>query len=212
VRHAADWTLYLVTDRRLAAPRSIEEVVAAALRGGVTAVQLREKECGTRKFVEVGRRLKALLAPLRVPLIVNDRIDVALAVRADGLHVGQSDMDCRDVRAVLGPDAIVGLSVETMEQAKRAESLDVDYLGVSPIFDTPTKVDTAPAWGLAGLARLRAASHHVLVAIGGIHAGNAAEVMRAGAHGVAVVSAVCAAADPEAAAREIRRALAIIEQ
>jgi thiamine-phosphate pyrophosphorylase len=212
VRPAADWTLYLVTDRRLAAPRSVEEVVMAAVRGGVTAVQLREKECETGKFVELGRRLKALLAPLGVPLIVNDRIDVALAVGADGLHVGQSDVDCRDVRAVLGPDAIVGLSVETMEQAERAEGLDVDYLGVSPVFDTPTKADTAPAWGLAGLAALRAKSRHALIAIGGIEAGNAAEVMTAGANGIAVVSAICAAADPEAAAREIRRALAIIER
>ena len=207
MRRAADWRLYLVTDRRLAAPRSIEEVVAAAVRGGVTVVQLREKECGTREFVELGRRLKALLAPLGVPLLVNDRADVALAVGADGIHVGQSDLGWRDVRAVLGPDAMIGLSVETMEQAEKAEHSDVDYLGVSPIFDTPTKADTAPAWGLAGLAKSRAASRHVLVAIGGIHAGNAAEVIKAGADGVAVVSAICAAADPEAAAREIRRAM-----
>jgi thiamine-phosphate pyrophosphorylase len=207
MRRAADLTLYLVTDRRLAAPRSIDEVVAAGVRGGVTVVQLREKECKTGEFVEVGRRLKALLAPQGIPLIVNDRIDVALAVGADGLHVGQSDMDCRDVRAALGPDAIVGLSVETMEQAERAEGFEVDYLGVSPVFDTPTKADAAPAWGLAGLAKLRAKSRHALVAIGGIHAGNAEEVMRAGANGIAVVSAICAAPDPEAAAREIRCAM-----
>jgi thiamine-phosphate pyrophosphorylase len=204
----ADWTLYLVTDRRLAAPRSLEDVVAAAVRGGVTVVQLREKECATAEFVELGRRLKATLAPLGVPLIVNDRVDVALAVGADGVHVGQSDMDPREARAALGPTAIVGLSVETMEQAARSESLDVDYLGISPVFATPTKTDTGPAWGLDGLARLRAVSRHVLVAIGGIDAGNAAAVRRAGADGVAVVSAICAAGDPEAAARAIRRAMA----
>jgi thiamine-phosphate pyrophosphorylase len=207
MKHPIDWRLYLVTDRRIAGARAIEDVVRAAAHGGVTAVQLREKECGTREFVELGRRLKALLVPLGVPLIINDRVDVALAVGADGVHIGQSDMDFHDARALLGPDAILGLSVETMEQAVEAESRDVAYLGVSPVFSTPTKTDTAPAWGLAGLRRLRAASRHVLVAIGGITAENAAEVIQAGADGVAVVSAICGADDPEAASRELRRVL-----
>jgi thiamine-phosphate pyrophosphorylase len=212
MKRCIDWRLYLVTDRRIAGARPIEDVVCAAVRGGATAVQLREKECPTREFVELGRRLKALLAPFSVPLIVNDRVDVALAVGADGVHIGQSDMGYRDARALLGTDAVIGLSVENMEQAAEAENLDVAYLGVSPIFSTPTKTDTAPEWGLAGLLRLRAASRHVLVGIGGIDAGNAAQVLEAGADGIAVVSAICAAADPERAASELRRALELTKR
>jgi thiamine-phosphate pyrophosphorylase len=207
VKRPIDWSLYLVTDRRLAGPRPLEDLVRAAVRGGVTAVQLREKECSTREFVELARRLKAILAPAGVPLIINDRVDVALAARADGVHIGQSDMDCGDARALLGPDAIVGLSVETGQQVGEAASLDADYLAVSPIFPTPTKTDTGAAWGIEGLASLRVASRHVLVAIGGITARNAAEVISAGADGIAVVSAICSAADPEAAARELRRVI-----
>jgi thiamine-phosphate pyrophosphorylase len=207
MRRTRNWSLYLVTDRGLAGSRPLPDVVAAAVRGGVTVVQLREKQCSTREFVELARSLKALLAPCGVPLIVNDRVDVALAAGADGVHVGQSDMDPRDVRRLLGPDAIVGLSVETMEQAERAAALDVDYLGVSPIFSTSTKTDTASEWGLSGLAALRHASKHVLVAIGGIHPLNATQVIEAGADGIAVVSAICVAPDPETAARDLRRAI-----
>ena len=114
-------------------------------------------------------------------------------------------MDYKDVRRIAGPDFLVGLSVENLQQAKAAEDLDADYLGVSPVFSTPTKTDTAEAWGLERLAALRARSRHVLVAIGGINSSNAREVIRAGADGIAVVSAICAAPDPEAAARELRR-------
>ena len=199
-----DWTLYLVTDRRLAGTRPLPDLVAAAVRGGVTAVQLREKECGTREFVELARALKTLLAALRVPLIVNDRADVALASGADGVHVGQSDMQCGDLRRLLGPSAAIGLSVEKPEQAAEAPP-EADYLGVSPVFATPTKTDTALAWGLAGLAALRRASHRPLVAIGGIHRDNAARVIASGAGGIAVVSEICAAPDPELAARMLRR-------
>lgn len=205
MKRPIDWRLYLVTGRRIAGARPIEDAVCSAARGGVTVVQLREKECGTREFVELARRLKALLVPFDVPLMINDRVDVALAVGADGVHIGQSDMTVRDARALLGLQAAIGLSVETMEQAMEAESLDATYLGVSPMFPTPTKTDTAPEWGLAGLGRLRAKSRHVLVGIGGITAENAAAVIQAGADGVAVVSAICGARDPEHAARELRR-------
>ena len=201
----ADWSLYLVTDRRVAGERPLEDVVLAAVRGGVTAVQLREKQATTREYVTMARRLKALLTPFSVPLIVNDRVDVALAAGADGAHVGQSDMAYADVRRLVGPDFLVGLSVETMEQAQAAENLDADYLGVSPIFFTPTKTDTAEAWGIEGLTALRARSCHVLVAIGGMNSSSVREVIQAGANGIAVVSAICAAPDPEAAARELRR-------
>jgi thiamine-phosphate pyrophosphorylase len=151
--------------------------------------------------------LKALLGPLRVPLLINDRVDVALAAGADGVHLGQSDFDPAAARRLLGDQAILGLSVETMEQAEQAASLPVDYLGVSPIYPTPTKTDVATSWGLAGLAKLRRASRHELIAIGGINAGNAAEIIAAGADGLAVVSALVAAPDPAAAARELVRAI-----
>ena len=200
------WHLCLITDRQIAAGCPLEDLVAAAVRGGVTLVQLREKECSTRAFVELARSLKRVLAPTGVPLIINDRADVALAVCADGVHVGQSDMDCRDVRRLLGPGAIVGLSVETPEQALSASTLPIDYLGVGPIFATPTKPDAAPAWGLDQLAALRRQTRQILIAIGGIHAGNARQVREAGADGIAVVSALCAAPDPERAARELSAA------
>ncbi len=202
-----DWGLYLVTDRGLACGRPIESVVEAAVRGGVTAVQLREKNCSTREFVELGRALKALLSPLLVPLIINDRLDVALAIGADGVHVGQQDMDFETARRILGPDTILGLSIETVEQARAAVRLDADYLGVGPVFATPTKTDAAPALGLEGLAEVRAITEHVIVAIGGIGPTNAGQTIEAGADGIAVVSAICAAEDPERAARALRRSV-----
>ncbi|BFR49160.1 thiamine phosphate synthase [Nitratidesulfovibrio sp. HK-II] len=207
VRREVDYGVYLVTDRALCRGRALADVVAAAVAGGVTVVQLREKHADTHEFVELARALKALLAPRGVPLLINDRVDVAQACRADGVHVGQGDMHPAEVRALLGHTALVGLSVETMDQAREAETLDVDYLGVSPVFATPTKTDTAPPWGLDGLARLRAATGRTLVAIGGIGAANAASVLTAGADGLAVVSALCAADDPERAAAELRRAV-----
>jgi thiamine-phosphate pyrophosphorylase len=205
MKQRPDLRLYLVTDRALCGRRSLEDVVQAAVRGGVTAVQLREKECTARESVALARTLKSLLAPRGVPLLINDRVDVALAAGADGVHVGQSDMPAADARRLMGPQAIIGLSVENIEQVVEAETLDVDYLAVSPVFATPTKTDTAPAWGLEGLRKVRAASRHLLVAIGGINAANGAQVLEAGTDSLAVVSAICAASDPEAAAAELRR-------
>jgi thiamine-phosphate pyrophosphorylase len=207
MKHLGDWRLYLVTDRDLMHQRPIESVVEAAVRGGVTAVQLREKNCSTRDFVQLGRELRKLLTPLRVPFIINDRVDVALAIGADGVHIGQHDMDYESARRLLGPDAIIGLSIETVEQARRALSLDVDYLGVGPVFPTATKTDAAPSLGLAGLAHVRAMSRHAIVAIGGICAGNVQQVIGTGVDGVAVVSAICAATDPERSARELRQSI-----
>lgn len=192
--------LYLVTDRALSLGRPLEEVVAAAVQGGVTLVQLREKETSTRFFVEEAVRLKTLLDPLGVPLLINDRVDVALAAGAAGVHIGQEDMPYPAARRLLGPRAIIGLSVETEAQVLDAEAYDVDYLGVSPVFPTPTKTDTRGSWGLDGLARVRKLSRHRLVAIGGLNAGNAGAVIAAGADSVAVVSAICSDPDPRAAA------------
>ena len=196
--------LYLVTDRGLCGGRPLEDVVLLAVRGGAACVQLREKDISTRLFVEEATRIKALLAPFRVPLIINDRVDVALAAGADGVHVGQDDMPYALARRLMGPGAIIGLSVETWADVEKAQDLDADYLGVSPVFETPTKTDTKGSWGLDGLAKIRTRLRHPLVGIGGLNSANAADAILAGADGVAVVSAVCAAPDPYKAAQELR--------
>ncbi|MBQ8271712.1 MAG: thiamine phosphate synthase [Tidjanibacter sp.] len=201
--------LYLVTDRPLSLGRPLEEVVSEAVAGGVTMVQLREKECPTGEFIALARRLKALLAPLGVPLIINDRVDVALAADADGVHIGQSDMHYEDARRLLGRDKIIGLSVENFSDLERANSLDVDYVGISPVYGTPTKSDTAEPFGLEGLRRAVALSTHPTVAIGGMNAQTIGAVMATGTDGVAVVSAICSAPSPRKAAEELN---AIINQ
>lgn len=193
--------LYLVTDSALAGDRNIEDIVREAVEGGVTMVQLREKSLDTRSFIERAKRLKEILHG--VPLIINDRVDVALASDADGVHLGQSDMPCTTARELLGPDRIIGLSVENMEQVAEANGLDVDYVGISPVFATPTKTDTAAPFGLEGLREAVAISKHPTVAIGGMNAGTAKEVFAAGADGIAVVSAIVCAPDPGKAAEEL---------
>jgi len=195
--------LYLVTDRGLCGNRLLEDVAHQALVGGAACIQLREKDVSTRFFVEEARKMKNLTARFRVPLIINDRIDVALASEADGVHIGQDDMPYAEARKLMGTEAIIGLSVETWDDVVEAEALDVNYLGVSPIFETPTKTDTKGNWGLEGLARIKAYSRHPLVAIGGLNASNAKGVVMAGADCIAVVSAICAASDPLLASREI---------
>ena len=195
--------LHLVTDRPLALGRDILDIVSAAVRGGVDLVQLREKECSTREFLELGQAIVKLLQPMGVPLLINDRVDIALAVGASGVHIGQSDMPYADARRLLGPDAIIGLSVESTAQALAAETLDVDYLGLSPVFVTATKRELQNQLGLDGVSAIRQISRHRLIAIGGINQSNARRVCAAGADGVAVVSAICSAADPAAVSREL---------
>lgn len=197
--------LYLVTDQFSAGGRTLTDVVAAAVQGGVTCVQLREKQLNTRDFFAQAIALKELLAPHNIPLVINDRIDVALACGAQGVHLGQSDMPVAQARRLLPLNVFIGWSVETMEDVARSASLPVDYLGVSPIYATPTKTDTQAPWGLEGLRKVRSATALPLVAIGGIHAGNASAALSAGADGLAVVSALCAAQDPCAAAAKLRK-------
>ena len=199
-----DLSLYLVTDRRLAQNRPLPDLIKKAVAGGVTMVQLREKDCSSREFLELALEVKKALPP-QIPLIINDRLDIALAVEADGLHLGQTDLPVEVARKLLGPEAIIGLSVETAEQLTRARNLPVDYLALSPVFLTPTKTDTGPTWGLEGIAEARKTTNLHLVAIGGLNETNVLEVIKAGADGVAVVSAICAAEDPEEAARALRR-------
>jgi len=197
--------VYLVTDPRYTALRPMETLVADAARAGLACVQLREKDTATRDFVELALRVKDVLEPFGVPLIINDRIDVALAVGAHGVHIGQSDMPYHIARKLLGNKAIIGLSVETWEDVEQAQDLDVDYLGISPVYATPTKTDTKEPWGLEGVAKIQAYSRHTLVAIGGIDENNARMVVQAGAHCVAVVSAICGADDPFGATTALNR-------
>jgi len=199
-----DPSLYLVTDRLLAKGRPIEFIVEQALKGGVTMVQLREKNCSIPDFINLAVRLKKILAPFHIPLIINDRLDIALASDADGLHIGQQDMPYAIARKILGKEKIIGLSVENITQAKDANELDVAYIGLSPVFVTDTKTELVNALGLEGVCEIASFSKHCMVAIGGINARNVVDVLQAGATGIAVVSAIVSADDPMMAAREIR--------
>jgi len=202
-----DLSLYLVTDPEMTARRGLVETVAAAVEGGVTMVQLRHKDGPARMMVEAGRALHALLAPRGIPLIVNDRIDVAHAIGAEGVHVGQDDLLPAAARAILGPRAIIGLSITGENQLAGCDPAGVDYVGLGPLFPTGTKADAAGALGEAAFAVIRRRLPCPVVAIGGITAHNAAHAIAAGADGIAVVSAICAAADPGAAARALRAAV-----
>ncbi|MGM0531773.1 MAG: thiamine phosphate synthase [Bacteroidota bacterium] len=199
--------LYLVTDRDLSLGRSLGWVVEKAVKGGATIVQLREKDLDTKDFIEEALHIQKILKPYGVPLLINDRVDVALAVEADGVHLGQTDMPYEMARKILGKDAIIGLSVESYEQAEEAENLDVDYIAISPVYTTPTKEELTRELGLEGVSRITEICRHPSVGIGSIKAHNAGEVIQAGADGVAVVSGICSADDPEHAAKELRQAV-----
>ena len=198
-----DLSLYLVTDRPLSGGRDMAWIVREAAAGGVTMVQIREKECSTSKFITLARELKTALQPLGIPLIINDRIDVALAVDADGVHIGQSDMPYTMARQLLGPDKIIGLSVETLDEVIAANALDVDYIGISPVYATPTKTDTLTPFGLEGVAEVLRLTRHRCVAIGGMNRDTIGEVIARGVEGVAVVSAIVAADSPREASEEL---------
>jgi thiamine-phosphate pyrophosphorylase len=199
-----DLSLYLVTDRDLSLGRPLEFIVEEAVKGGVTMVQLREKNCNSKEFYELGIRLKKLLRAYNIPLIVNDRLDIALAIDADGLHIGQSDLPWDVARRLLGKDKILGVSVETMQQAEESNDLDVDYIGISPVFGTPTKTDTLKPFGLNGVKSVSSITRHPNVAIGGINMQNAAQIMDHGANGIAVVSAISSAENPRLAAELLK--------
>jgi thiamine-phosphate pyrophosphorylase len=198
-----DLRVYLVTDPVLVRPRGLEETVLQAVRGGATLVQLRDKEASDADFAAQARRLLAVLRPLGVPLVVNDRVRVAREVGAEGVHVGQSVGDVGAVRAAVGPGTILGLSVTNMSELEAVPEGVADYLGLGPVFATGTKPDHDPPVGLDGLAAMVRRAKLPSVAIGGIGLGNAAEVFATGVDGVAVVSAICSAPDPAQAARRL---------
>lgn len=199
--------LYVITGSQFLSPGvSLASAVEAALRGGADAVQMREKELSGRRLVELGRELKRVCQAYGAPFIVNDRVDVAMLCEADGVHVGQDDIDARDVRSLLGNDGgFFGVSAKRLDEARRAESAGASYLGVGPAYTTGTKKDAGDALPLSTLGEICRKSRIPVVAIGGIIPGKAAPLIDAGAHGVAVISAVFGRSDIEAAARELRR-------
>ena len=204
MKHGIDYSLYLCTDRRLMTSPTIEASAESALRGGTTVIQLREKDCSSREFYELGLRVKKITERYNAPLIINDRVDIALAVGAAGVHVGQGDLPCKVVREVIGPDMIVGVSAATLEEAVRAEEDGADYLGVGAMYATATKTDTRPV-SMEELLKIRAAVKIPIVVIGGINKQTLGNFKGTGVNGLAVVSAIVAQPDPEAAARELLR-------
>jgi len=202
------WRLYLVTDERLSRGRSHLEVAEAAIRGGADVIQLRDKSADSGTLYRIALALRKLTLEAKVPLIVNDRLDIALAVDADGLHVGQDDLPASVARRLLPPGKILGVSTETPQEALKAVEDGADYLGVGPIFEARgSKADAGEPKGLGMIAPIRAKCRLPIVAIGGIKSGNARSVREAGADAVAVISDIVAADDIEQAARRMKRIL-----
>jgi thiamine-phosphate pyrophosphorylase len=204
-----DLRLYALLDPAVAGGRTLPEL-AERLVGSATIVQLRDKHGATRAMVDTARALRAVLEPAGIPLLINDRVDVALAAGADGVHIGQDDMAAADARRLLGKDAIIGLSIKTLTQAADAPLDLLDYVAIGGVYATTSKDNTAAPIGTGGLRAIAAAirarkSDYPVCAIAGITAANAAEVIAAGADGVAVISALSLAPDPAAAARALRK-------
>jgi thiamine-phosphate pyrophosphorylase len=200
---APDLSAYLVLDAGLCGARGLTETARAAVRGGIRTLQLRMKGASTPERIAAGRALQAALVGTGAALIVNDDAEAAVALAAEGLHIGQTDLAPAAARARIGRAMALGLSVETPAQAARVDPALVDHAGIGPVFATRSKPDAAAPLGLAGLAATVAACPVPAVAIGGLTAAHAPAVLAAGARGIAVVAAICAAPDPEAAARAL---------
>lgn len=194
-----DYTLYLCTDRQLMTTDTIEESVELAIQGGVTVVQLREKECSSRQFYQLATDVKAITDAYEVPLIINDRLDIALAVGADGVHLGQKDIPIHVARNILGPDKIIGATANTKDKAEDAWKAGADYLGVGDVFGTSTKSDTNPV-SLEELKIIKQSVEIPVIAIGGVNANNIRQLRETGVDGAAVISAIVGQKDITAAA------------
>jgi thiamine-phosphate pyrophosphorylase len=204
-----DLRLNAIVDPERAGGHDLADLARAVAAGGATLVQLRDKSGETRAMVETARAIKAALAPFAVPFVVNDRVDVALAAGADGVHIGPDDMTPEDARALLGPDAIIGVSIKTVEAATAAPVELIDYAGVGGVYATGSKQQQSAPIGTAGFSRVAGvlrgrAPKLPVVGIAGIDASNVAAVMSAGADGVAVISALSLVPDPASAARALR--------
>lgn len=209
---AQDLTLYLVTDPILCPGPLLIETVTAAVKGGVSFVQLRDKDATTSERVDIARALKTCLRETGVPLVINDDLDAAIAADVDGVHIGQDDIAVEEARARLGAEKIVGLSCENATQVKAVNTDLVDYLGLGTVFATSTKADHKPTIGLSGLAEMARLSPVPSVAIGGLKVDHAKAVLRAGCDGMAVVSAICGQPNPKAAAKALSSTLKIGEE
>ena len=204
-----DLRLNAIVDPERANGRSLAELTRLVVKGGATLIQLRDKYGSTRRMIEEARAIHAVLAGTGVPLVINDHVDVALAAQADGVHVGQDDMPAQDARRLLGPTAIIGLSIKSVAMANAAPLDAIDYAGIGGVYATTSKDNPDPPIGIAGLraivAAFRARKRDLpICGIAGIDAGNAADVIAAGADGIAVISALSMLADPQSAARELR--------
>ncbi|WP_243977434.1 thiamine phosphate synthase [Vibrio natriegens] len=192
------YRLYLVTDDQQDLA-TLKHVVSKAVEGGVTMVQVREKHGDVRAFIQRAQAVKDILKNTNVPLIINDRVDVALAVDADGVHLGQSDMPAHIARELIGPNKILGLSIEDEQQLADVDALPIDYIGLSAIYATPTKTNTQKHWGIDGLKMALNTTSLPIVAIGGINESTIPALSATGVHGLALVSAICHADDPKLA-------------
>lgn len=206
----ARWKTYLVTQESISGGRSTREIVEAAIEGGIDAIQLREKDTTARSRYELGRDLRELTSEADVPLVVNDRVDIAQAIEADGVHVGQEDLPVEVARSILGPDAIVGCSASTVEEAEAAVAEGADYLGVGSVYGTTSKDvrEDRDGIGLDRIGKIADAVDVPIVGIGGITPENAGPVAEAGADGVAVISAITEADDPAGATAALGEAVA----
>jgi len=207
-----NYDLYIITDQRISHGKSHLEVAEAALAGGATVIQFRDKEMKDSEAVVACREIYKLTKKKGVSFIVNDRVEVAKAVDADGVHLGQEDMSFSSARKILGKEKIIGISVETVEQALKAVEGGADYLGIGPIYPTATKPDAGKALGIARLKEIRESVNIPIVAIGGINENNLEEVLRAGADGVAVISAVVSAPDITEACRKLKNKIEYIKK
>lgn len=204
-----DYTLYLVTDRELMSCETVEECVERAIMGGASVVQLREKNCSSRELYELALRVRKVTAAYKVPLIINDRLDICLAADADGVHLGQQDIPCAQARKILGNAKIIGVSAALPEEAIQAQRDGADYLGVGAVFPTSTKVNTRPV-ELETIRKIRAAVTIPFVVIGGVNSGNISALYGLGINGAAVVSAVVSQSDIVSAARKMRAAAELL--
>ena len=202
-----DYSLYLVLDPDLAADRPLTELAKEAIQGGVTMLQLRYKGKNMREFLELARRIRQICLPCKVPFIINDRLDIALAAGAEGAHVGQEDLPAREARQILGADRILGVSATCLKEAEEAERVGASYVGLGSIFCTGSKADAGHPIGTEVITEVSKALRIPVVAIGGIHLGNVEEVIRRGASGVAVISAIMHAEDGKEAARQMKKAI-----
>ncbi|MBR9789577.1 MAG: thiamine phosphate synthase [Vibrionaceae bacterium] len=192
------YRLYLVTDDQQDLA-TLKHVVRRAVEGGVTMVQVREKHGDVRAFIERAQAVKAILTDTNIPLIINDRVDVALAVDADGVHLGQSDMPANIARELIGPNKILGLSIEDEQQLAEVDTLPINYIGLSAIYATSTKTNTLKHWGIDGLKMALNTTSLPIVAIGGINESTIPALSATSVHGLALVSAICHADDPKLA-------------